>query len=337
MYEKILDQWGQYLLVVKSLRESTIRQYRRFVKYLFDFTGKDPEKITQQDIVDYVIDLKLKKVDVNTQALRATAIRRFFQWYSRTYKISNPAKELQPIKRKYPEFNMITPDDLLRIVEYCYKKMIRAKSERNRFRYHRDAAMFVFMADTGVRVTELIQLSIGNIRVEENKYYVIIPPGKGRVGRQFPFGLLAERSLVGEVFSSYWLMRTINMKAKPTEPLFPQTYNWPELRYYTHYNAIDKKCKRLGKILGIKMNPHSFRHFYGTWSIINGINIYVLKENMGHASLTSTEKYIHIAERLKDTTLQHSPTKGLKSPQGFSGFTKLQREIIKKGLKDVFP
>jgi site-specific recombinase XerD len=79
-----------------------------------------------------------------------------------------------------------------------------------------------------------------------------------------------------------------------------------------------------------KISPHQFRHFYGTYSTINGMDIWTLKELMGHSSISTTQRYIHVADRVSGNILKHMATSSVKVPRHTVGYSKILRELAEK-------
>lgn len=325
--EHLLNEYKIYLQTKRGRKYSTALLYARIMRYLLNYTGRTIETISDADISRWFLELVAKKMDRNTQCLRSTVVREFFKWYSSQYLRPNPAAEFRPIPHKLSDFYYITRDDLVRIVAILMKRLERSKSERQKFIAFRNAAIIMFLADTGVRISELIALRLRDIRIQSNKFIVRVSAGKGRRDREYPFGFLSEESLTSEIFAAYWLI-TRQMHWHPDTPLFPCADRWPDLFEYASNRNMYNMIVRIGKEAGIKLTPHSLRHFYATYCLANGMSIKTIQHNLGHATLSSTEPYIHLAERESDHTLSHIATAGLKVPTPFEGFTKIVKGLI---------
>ena len=84
---------------------------------------------------------------------------------------------------------------------------------------------------------------------------------------------------------------------------------------------------------GIKhLHAHLFRHYYGTYSVLNGVNLIALKSLMGHKTVQTTERYVHIADRINHS-YKHQPTAGIQLPKALEGATRLHKEVVKRELK----
>lgn len=330
--EQLIKQWLQYCRGSENLSAGTMKRYVRYLKAFLKFTKKPIPAITKEDIEEYIINMVNSNYHINTRRLHNNSIRKFFSWYSRAYMAENPSAGIRPIQRVETSFNMVHPEDFIRIISYMNRRIIKQSTERARFRYFRNTAIIAFLGSTGVRVSELIRLSIDDIRIVDDKHHrkfeVTIPPLKTKKQRRFEFAILNGQLMSSEVFSAYWLYLTVNCRRSGSEPLFPSTMNWPELTYYPYTTPIQIMLKTIGKKLHIKMNAHAFRHFYGTYSTLNGMNIHQLKYNMGHSSIATTEKYIHEAERRRDIALKHSAMANIKAPKEISGFVDILNKII---------
>ena len=318
----ILEEFRKYKLGSDNNRESSVKNYLIYLNEFFRKMDKLPGEITIDDIQDYIIYLKVdKKNGVNTQKIKQSSIRLFYDWYSRRYRIENPAYSLRPIQEEIKVAIMPTPDELTRMVYAC---------DTTTFTGRRDAAVICLFADTGIRLGECSALNIENIQVHKNNYICIVPrkPGvKARRERMIEFGELTQGALIGETFSAYYTDIKYVQNYKYGDPLFKQQgiihkdgrLGPQGLRFIIHKYQVKSEIDR-------SITPKSFRHFFGTYSVINDTPIQHLKELMGHAWLETTMRYVHWAEVIKADSLKKRGTSGLKAPESGAGFTKIIKD-----------
>lgn len=321
----LLDEYYIYKLG-RNAKERTLKSYINNIKAFFKYIPKPVDEITLDDINNYMIYLKIElKNSNNTQKLKQTAIRLFYAWYSKRYQKPNPTEWLAPIREEIKVPIMPTEDEFLRMVYAC---------DVTTFIGRRNAALLCILADTGIRRSECSALNIGNIQLHENNYLCVVPKIKS-YERMVPFGDLTQGALVGEFFTSYYSEIKYVLGWKPGEPLFKQM----GIRYKDGrlgVQGINKLVQRYAKLAEIDRHftAHSFRHFFGTYSYINGTGIREIQQLMGHAWLATTERYIHIAEVIKANSLKHRATTHLQAPKQWSGFVqnikKTQRDLVKK-------
>jgi integrase/recombinase XerD len=161
----------------------------------------------------------------------------------------------------------------------------------------RDRAMLEVLYASGLRVTELVTLALTNVNRRQG---VIRVTGKGDKERLVPTG---ETAL-------YWLERYL-VEARPVllpqggAVLFPSRLG-REMTRQTFWHAI----KRYALMAGIqqKVSPHTLRHAFATHLVDNGADLRAVQMMLGHADLSTTQIYTHVAnQRLKNLVLQHHP------------------------------
>lgn len=138
------------------------------------------------------------------------------------------------------------------------------------------------MLDSGLRLHEVVTLSIPHLYIEEG--YAIVD-GKGNKQRVVPLGLNTRKVL----------MRYLNRRpgSAPTDRLFIMS----SLEPITD-NTIRQVFKRLKKRTGIeRLKPHLLRHTFATRYLENGGDMYSLKEILGHTTLEMVKKYVHLTSR----------------------------------------
>ncbi len=303
-------------------RRGTINNYRRNLTRFFLFIEKKPEEVCGEDVNRYLRYLKMQDLRINTVRLHQISIRMFFDWLWRKYNFSkpNPTSKLIPIREEITIPTILNPTDIIKMIGTCNVK---------EFKGRRNAAIITLLADTGIRVSEITKLKVGNIQLMENNFLLLVPRVKN-FERQIPFGRIKECDLIAEYWSSYWqeikfvkmwddnhpLFITDGIKIKNT-PLGPAGV-W----------RIVKMCaKRAG--ISKRVYPHSFRHFFGTYSVINGTDIVKLKELMGHARVDTTMRYVHYSLAISGKVLEKTATAGMVAPPYMRGYVKILKQYIK--------
>lgn len=326
MDENIEKQFITYLVGKKNLRPSSARTYCNKIK-VFMKRYPNLDIVKHENIIDYMAKMKLEWYkSQNERRLMQTALIQFFGWYSSVAGIQNPVRELQPIHeyRKIPR--LIHPEEIERLCYYAIKR----GDDYGR----RSAAIIALLADTGIRIAEFEMLKFGDIRLEKAGHFTLhVPAVKNTYSRPIPFGKLIDGNLV-DYFARYY-MNLLHIEQKANQPLFYQLEFRGTIQEDKNKSlkrgAINYIIKKLTYESGIDraINIHAFRHFYATYSIINGMDIISLKEYLGHASIETTYRYVHLARTISGEALEHAPTKGIKSAQFVSGFASTLKEIIK--------
>ena len=174
---------------------------------------------------------------------------------------------------------------------------------------------------------------VTNPHTKEKQFEVTVPALKTTYSRTVPFLNMDEDS-IGQYFARYFIWLLIEKEHKPNNPLFysigskyfktEDDPTKPLLRGGVQY-LINKAAYKAGIDRGI--TPHQFRHFYGTYATINGMHIMDLKELMGHANVTTTQRYIHTAHRIEGKILKHSPVSKMIVPNHMRGYSEILEEL----------
>ena len=316
----ILDEYAQYLSGIRNLSDKTVKTYIKTLKRINNSFDKNIEDITIEEIGIYFSENNKR---VNTKRLEQTIIKSFFSWYSEKYKRYNPAKDLRVQTKEEISPMIITIDEVVKMIKYV---------GMNDFISLQESAILCFLADTGVRVSELINVKLGHIEEANDHLIVLITGGKNTktyVQRQIPFCKFKERSIIAEYFLAYYQTIKYVYKYNNENYLFQPIRNdngqYKRISIYTLIKTIAK-----GTGITKKISPHSFRHFYATYSIINGMRLPVLQKRLGHKKIDTTMRYIHLADLYGKEQLEHNPLMQIKAPEEIRGFVKNMKEIIKK-------
>ena len=162
----------------------------------------------------------------------------------------------------------------------------------------RDRAVLELFYSTGMRLSELVNINIGDFHLNKKLLRVI---GKGKKERMIPYGRAAESAI-----ENYLKMRNISFK-----PVFAKTplfVNSKEKRISTR--TIQRRMNNYIKLVadGKRVGPHLLRHTFATHLLDNGADITAVKDLLGHSSLSSTQIYTHVSiEKLKKDYTQAHP------------------------------
>jgi site-specific recombinase XerD len=162
----------------------------------------------------------------------------------------------------------------------------------------RDRAILELFYSTGMRLSELVNLRLGNFSFANNMVKVI---GKGQKERLIPFGQRAGASL-----KKYLHLRGIGLKSGDINtPIFVNSKG-----RLLHPSTVQRRIRKYLKILaeGTQFGPHILRHSFATHLMDRGADIRAVKELLGHSSLSSTQVYTHVQpERMKKIYKQSHP------------------------------
>jgi len=166
----------------------------------------------------------------------------------------------------------------------------------------RNYCMLMLLIDSGMRISEVIGIQIADLNISKCLVKII---GKGQKERVIPFSHFTSKELI-----KYIKHYRPDLCKLESPYLFPVSHG-----HHVRVNAIQQAIKRLAKkaeLHDIKCYPHIFRHTFATMFLAKGGNAVVLKEIMGHESIQTTQKYIHLQpEDLQKQHWKYSPVEDL--------------------------
>ncbi|HXQ98005.1 MAG TPA: tyrosine recombinase XerC [Candidatus Limnocylindrales bacterium] len=165
-----------------------------------------------------------------------------------------------------------------------------AKRDGSRLMLRRDRAIIEMLYAAGLRVSELVGLNVDDVQRNDQMLRVL---GKGRKERIVPFG---SKALVA--LDAYWPLRAEMLnKSRAVNDAQPVFLNYSGRRLTTR--SIRRIINKYVKIAGLNwdLHPHSFRHAFATHLLTDGADLRAIQELLGHASLSTTQKYTHASIR----------------------------------------
>ena len=271
--KKYSEQFFAFLKVEQGVSAHTLRAYQKDLTEFLDFAPNSLNKIDYLDIRSYLASLHARKLKKTTISRKLAAIRSFFKFLHREgYVKKNPAKLVSSPKvpRSLPKF--LTIDEIFSLLD---------TPEGETFRVCRDRAMLELLYSSGIRVSELTSLDISDLDLRES---LIRVKGKGMKERIVPVGSKALESI------QEYLPERLSLRKK-SSALFPNNRGGrltqrSVRRIVLHYS-------RMIRLKG-ELSPHTLRHTFATHLLHEGADLRVIQELLGHASLSTTQKYTHV-------------------------------------------
>jgi integrase/recombinase XerD len=277
-----------------GLSKNTLEAYRSDLEIYAHWLDQAHQKnILQSSVVEITDFMAKRRVDKATSAnRRLTVLKRFFRYMIRQNLLTeDPCVNLRPAKQA-----MRFPTSLS---EAQVEALLQAPNTEENLGV-RDRAMLELMYASGLRVSEIIVLKLIHLRLNEGIIHII--GGKGNKERLVPFG--------GE--AAQWLQQYIEqarpplLENKTSEYLFVGRHTANCLTRQAFWYVI----KRYAILAGIQghLSPHTLRHAFATHLLNHGADLRVVQLLLGHADISTTQIYTHIArERLKNIHQQHHP------------------------------
>lgn len=273
---KITDAYKIFVLDNQSRRftKATITTYRDrlepFINWCPTQNAESLDEVTPSLIRLYLVALQERQLSDYTINGVARCIKTFFNFCVREGLLAeSPMKKVAMPKIDKRILPALSVEDAQKLLKVC-------ESER-------DAAIVLFMLDTGVRATELINLNGGDI--DQQTGTVAVRQGKGRKDRVVYVGAKARKQLL-----RYYMRRG---EPKANEAVWLSEKSNERLTT----SGLRQLLERLSEASGIKKcSPHTLRRTFALWSLRNGMSIYHLQRLMGHADITVLRIYLDLAQ-----------------------------------------
>lgn len=270
-----------YLQVVKKYSDCTILGYKEDLLELYDFKN-DVLKYSEEDVRDYLEYLYSRGLSRNTISRKLSSIRSFYRYMEDEGKVfQNYFKEVSNPKKKSMLPKYARDSDL--------EKMFHAFSLDDALG-QRNALVLEMLYATGVRVSELVHICVGDINLYDKTIHIL---GKGRKERVVFFGSYCE-----DVLRKYLNDGYLKLNQKQSKYLFLNK-NGEKLSSRYVRKIIDMAVLKCG--VDYHISPHTLRHTFATDMLNNGADLMTVKELLGHSSVNTTGIYTHVSnERLRN-------------------------------------
>jgi integrase/recombinase XerC len=301
-FARVTEDFEQHLRLERGRSPHTVRAYRGDLASLFShLQGRGVEQLGDVQLADLRAWLAAMSADGAERATlqrRAACVRSFFAWAQHTRRVAtDPASALRSprVDRRLPP--TVEVDQARRMLDGLAARAAEPTEPAERAAAHRDLAMLEVLYASGVRVSELCGLDLGDIDSDRGLLRVL---GKGGKERTVPLGLPATRALAA------WL-ETRGVLAAPGagQAVFVGDRG----------RRIDPRVvrRRVHEALAAvpdapDLGPHGLRHAMATHLLEGGADLRSVQEILGHASLATTQIYTHVSsERMRRAYQQAHP------------------------------
>lgn len=291
----LIERFADALWAEAGLSDNTLAAYRRdlegFARYLDAARGIPLERATRADLAAYLARRVEQGASPRSSARLRSSLRRFYRYLAREGLIAEDPSALL----ESPRLGRRLPRTLS---EEQVERLLAAPDVSTPLGL-RDRAMLEVLYATGLRVSELVGLELAQVSLAQGVVRVV---GKGNKERLVPLGDEAshwlERYLAGA--------RPLLVRRRHGSPtLFVTARGVPMTRQAFWHNV-----KRYARAAGLTPapSPHTLRHAFATHLLNHGADLRVVQMLLGHASLTTTQIYTHVARaRLKALHAKHHP------------------------------
>ena len=280
-WKSSIQDYGIYLKIERGLSQHTVENYRMDVLALMDFMklkgiAENPKNCSKETVQLFIYE-ESKLQSPHTQSRRISGLKSFFNFLIfEGYRKTAPTDLLENPKlgRKLPEtLNVSEVETIISSID-----LGNALGHRNR-------AIVETLYGSGLRVSELVELSLSNIFFKED---LIRVTGKGDKQRLVPLGNYSKKYI--EIYIEE--IRNQMKVAKEDSDILFLNRNGKKLTRAMIFIIVKKQAQKAGIYKSI--SPHTFRHSFATHLLENGADLRTIQLMMGHESITTTEVYTHL-------------------------------------------
>lgn len=279
----------EYLTVELGLSPNTRLAYERDLRLLQKALKlKEQEnllKVDRKQLLWYLSQLKAQGRSASTIARKLASIKAFYRFLTaERYIKSDPAEVLEAVNKGL---------QLPKVLSIAEVEALLDEPNLGTIEGYRDKTMLEVLYATGMRVSELISIPVGNVDL---KMQYLIARGKGSKERIIPLGSVAVKYLTR--YLEIVRPQLVKEGNKDVKELFLSTWGKAMTRQ-RFYEIIEEYGKQAGIMK--KITPHMLRHSFATHMLNNGTDLRVVQELLGHADISTTQIYTHMdMERLRE-------------------------------------
>lgn len=295
---RVIEQFIDVIWMEKGLSENTLSAYRTDLKQFAAWLCRSENKADslenaivtakRDNIIAYLAVLEKSEMSPRSRARLLSSLKRFYAYLLREKKIEvDPVALISAPKlgRSLPK--TLTEDDVDALLN---------SPDTSTLLGFRDRALFEVLYATGLRVSELVEIQLNQVNLNQGVLRVV---GKGNKERLVPLG---EEAV-------YWLeqyqtdKRQSLLKGKVCDDLFV-TNRGAAMTRQAFWYLIKRYAKQAG--ITATISPHTLRHAFATHLLNHGADLRVVQMLLGHSDLSTTQIYTHVAKaRLKSLHSQH--------------------------------
>ncbi len=279
--QSTIDEYVDSLVAELYLSVNTQQSYKKTLEKYQDFLQKknitNIEDIKKEDIVSYIDNLKRKKLESSSIAHHLTVIKNYHKFLLQNeYIQTNVAASIERPKltKKLP--NVLSIEEMLNLLDITLDTPFD----------YRNKCMLELLYGTGLRISELISLTINDIDTINCTVRCV---GKGNKERIVPINDYAIDSI-----KKYLEKRPLLLKKKNTKELFLNSRG-DKISREGFFKVLKKLLMEKG--LNPNISPHTLRHSFATHLLEYGADLRVIQEMLGHSDISTTRIYTHITNK----------------------------------------
>jgi len=293
-----INSFLNYLTVEKGFSVNTLDAYRNDLQQLASFAGEEAakqglisswENFSRQTMLSYMLNLKERNYAATTIARKVAATRSFFGFL-----------KSEGIIKTDPTENMSSPSvgkSLPKPITISQvRQLLEQPAKLNTVEAKRDKAMLELLYASGMRISELVNLNLGDVNTDEGFVKCF---GKGHKERIVPIYEQAARSVQEYIAETRPKLAHkkdgVALFLNPRGDRLTRQGFWQKLKEYAKSAGLDAK-----------ISPHTLRHSFATHMLSGGADLRAVQELLGHANISTTQVYTHLTSEHVRRTYERS-------------------------------
>lgn len=290
-FKDVIEDFLDYLLIDKKYSSNTIESYRHDLARYYQFNMEHHiglHDIKKENIKQYLKALKEAKMSDKSISRNISSIRTFYKFLLvEKIILNNPIELIELPKTKKSLPNVLSIEEVDRLLDIA---VVDPFTSRNK-------AMLELMYATGLRVSELVNLKVKDIDLEEA---LVKTMGKGNKERVIPIGDYALHAI--EHYLTY--DRDQLLKRRINDSLFLNNHG-NQLTRQGFFKILKKLAKE--KEITTNFSPHTLRHSFATHLLNGGADLRSIQELLGHSDISTTQIYTHVSNELLKENYKNHP------------------------------
>ena len=287
-FSKAKTDFLEYLEIEQGRSQKTIQNYDHYLTRLLDFAGDiaisdiDPELIRKWRLwLNRLGTNTSDELQKNTQNYHLIALRSFLKFCTKRDIPAMPADKIELAKATRKQVTFLNHDELKRLFSAPKLDTIQGM---------RDRAIIELLFTSGLRVSELVGLNIGDINLKRKEFMV---RGKGQ----------KDRPIFISDTAAWWIQQYLDKRQDNSTPLFIRYSGNKKVSVSGNYyrltvRSVQRLIARYALLAGITkhVSPHTLRHSFATDLLMNGADLRSVQAMLGHSNISTTQIYTHVTD-----------------------------------------
>lgn len=297
----LIEAFLEMMAAERGASDNTLGAYRRDLEDASEFLGGRLSEADTDLLRAFLADASARGFAPATQARKLASLRQFFGFlYAEGHRDDNPTGQLDGPKKRQGLPKTLSVQDVGRLIDRAAAEPeAQSAGSAAKVAALRMHALVEVLYATGMRVSELVSLTVEVARRDE-RFFVV--RGKGGKERMVPLSPAARHAM-----ASWLAVRDSNESWADSRYLFPAASSSGHLPRQVFGRELKALAARAG-IASEKISPHVLRHAFASHLLQNGADLRSVQKLLGHSDISTTQIYTHVLEeRLAELVNEHHP------------------------------